>query len=84
MLLVVLTDMVVLCGALPDTVAGAKLQPHPVGKPEQANDSAALNPFSGVTLRVKDPGVLFAIVSVPLDRVIRNQAMEPAQGLERQ
>ena len=69
LLLVVLTVMVVLCGALPDTVAGAKLQPHPVGKPEQANDSAALNPFSGVTFRVKDPGVLFAIVSVPLDRV---------------
>ena len=57
-LLVVLTVMVVLCGVLPDRVAGAKLQPHPLGKPEQANDSAALNPFSGATLTVKDPGVL--------------------------
>lgn len=69
LLLVVLTVMVVLCGALPDRVAGAKLQPHPLGKPEQANDSAALNPFSGATFTVKDPGVLCATVSMPLDSV---------------
>ena len=69
LLLVVLTVMVVLCGALPDRVAGAKLQPHPLGKPEQANDSAALNPFSGATLTVKDPGVLCVTVSAPLDKV---------------
>lgn len=64
-----LTVIVVLCGAPPDTVAGAKLQPHPLGKPEQANESAALNPFSGATFTVKDPGVLCATVRVPLDKV---------------
>jgi hypothetical protein len=68
-LLIVFTVIVVLCGALPDRVAGAKLQPHPLGKPEQANDSAALNPFSGATLTVKDPGVLCVTVSAPLDKV---------------
>lgn len=68
-LLVVLTVIVVLCGALPERVAGAKLQPHPLGKPEQANESAALNPFSGATFTVKDPGVLCAMVRVPLDNV---------------
>lgn len=69
LLLVVLTVMVVLCGALPDRVAGAKLHPHPLGKPEQANDSAALNPFSGATFTVRDPGVLCATVSVLPDNV---------------
>jgi hypothetical protein len=61
--------MVVLCGALPDRVAGAKLHPHPPGKPEQANDSAALNPFSGATFTVRDPGVLCVTVRVLLDKV---------------
>jgi len=69
LLLVVLTVMVVLCGALPDRVAGAKLHPHPLGKPEQANDSAALNPFSGATFTVRDPGVLCVTVSVLPDNV---------------
>ena len=69
LLLVVLTVMVVLCGVFPDRVAGAKLQPHPLGKPEQANDNAALNPFSGATLTVKDPGVLCVTVRVLLDKV---------------
>ena len=68
-LLVVLTVIVVLCGALPDSVAGAKVQLHPLGKPEQANDRAALNPFSGATFSVKDPGVLGATLRVPLDKV---------------
>src|SRR5271166_4780786 len=68
-LLVVLTVIVVLCGALPDRVAGEKLQPHPLGKPAQANDSTALNPFSGATLTVKDPGAFCATVSVPFDNV---------------
>lgn len=67
--LVSLTVMVVLCGALPDRVDGAKLQPHPLGKPEQANERAALNPFCGATFTVKDPGVLCATVSVLLDSV---------------
>ena len=67
--LLVLTVIVVLCGAAPDTVAGAKVQPHPLGRPEQANDSVPLNPFSGATLTVMDPGVLCATVSVSLDNV---------------
>jgi hypothetical protein len=68
-LLVVLTVIVVLCGVLPDRVAGAKVQPHPLGKPEQANDNAALNPFSGATFTVMDPGVTDVTVRVPLDKV---------------
>lgn len=67
--LVVLTVSVVLSGPLPDNVAGAKLQPHPLGSPEQANDSEALNPFSGATATVNVPGVPCVIVSVPLDNV---------------
>jgi hypothetical protein len=47
----------VLSGALPDSVEGAKLQAHPLGSPEQAKDNEALNPFSGATETVKDPGV---------------------------
>jgi hypothetical protein len=57
LLLVALTVIFVLCGALPDSVEGAKLQPHPLGRPEQAKDNEALNPFSGATETVKDPDV---------------------------
>jgi hypothetical protein len=31
------------------TVAGEKLHEAPTGKPEQLNDTAALNPFTGVS-----------------------------------
>lgn len=55
LLLVWLTVMVVLWDLFPDSVEGAKLHPHPLGSPEQANDSEALNPFSGATETVKDP-----------------------------
>jgi hypothetical protein len=61
--------MFVLSGALPDSVEGANVHPHPLGSPEQANDSEALNPFSGATETVKDPGALCVMVSVPLERV---------------
>ena len=61
--------ILVLWGALPDSVEGAKLQPHPLGRPEQAKDSEALKPFSGATETVKDPGVPCAMLSVLLERV---------------
>ena len=61
--------MFVLSGALPVSVEGANVHPHPLGSPEQANDSEALNPFSGATETVKDPGALCVMVSVPLERV---------------
>jgi len=54
-LLVALTVIFVLCGALPDSVEGAKLQPQPLGSPEQANERDARNPFSGLTETIKDP-----------------------------
>src|SRR5580658_4013914 len=41
------------------TVRGLKVQPPPLGKPEQAKPTACLNPFFGVTVMVKfpeDPG----------------------------
>jgi hypothetical protein len=37
--------IVVLCGVLPDRLAGAKLQLHPLGSPEQANDWAVAEPL---------------------------------------
>lgn len=55
LLLVALTVIFVLFGALPDSVEGAKLQPQPLGSPEQANERDALKPFSGVTETIKDP-----------------------------
>jgi hypothetical protein len=67
--LVVLMVNVVLSGPLPDNVAGAKLQPHPLGRPEQANDSEALNPFSGATATFSVPAVPCVIDKVPLDNV---------------
>ena len=59
----------VLSGALPESVGGAKLQPHPLGSPEQTKDNEALNPFSGATETVKDPGVPCVMVRVLLERV---------------
>jgi hypothetical protein len=59
----------VLSGALPESVGGAKLQPHPLGRPEQAKDNEALNPFSGATETVRDPGVPCVMVRVLLERV---------------
>ena len=69
LLLVALMVIFVLSGALPDSVEGAKLQAHPLGSPEQAKDNEALNPFSGATETVKDPGVPCAMVRVVLERV---------------
>ena len=68
-LLVALMVNFVLSGALPESVGGAKLQPHPLGRPEQAKDNEALNPFSGATETVKDPGVPCVMVRVLLERV---------------
>jgi hypothetical protein len=68
-LLVALMVNFVLSGALPESVDGAKLQPHPLGSPEQAKDNEALNPFSGATETVKDPGVPCVIVRAPLERL---------------
>ena len=68
-LLVWLTVMVVLWDLFPDSVEGAKLHPHPLGRPEQANDSEALNPFSGATETVNDPDDPWATVRVPAESV---------------
>jgi hypothetical protein len=59
----------VLSGALPDSVEGAKLHPHPLGSPEQAKDKEALNPFSGATETIKDPGAPCVMVRVLLESV---------------
>ena len=67
--LVALTVIFVLCGAPPDSVAGAKLQPQPFGRPEQANESEALNPFCGATETVNEPDVLCDIARVLLESV---------------
>jgi hypothetical protein len=69
LLLVVLMVICVLSGALPDSVEGAKLHPHPLGRPEHAKDNDALNPFSGAIETIKDPGVPCVIVRVLLERV---------------
>ncbi len=68
-LLVALMVSFVLSGALPESVGGAKLHAHPLGSPEQAKDNEALNPFSGATETVKDPGVACVMVRVLLERV---------------
>jgi hypothetical protein len=69
LLLVALIVMLVLSGALPESVEGAKLQPHPFGRPEQANEREALNPFCGATATVNDPVVPWAMVKVVLESV---------------
>jgi hypothetical protein len=66
---VALTVIVVLCAALPESVEGEKLQPQPLGKPEQANEREALNPFSGATETFKDPDVPWDIARVALESV---------------
>jgi hypothetical protein len=68
-LLFMLMVIVVLSGALPDSVGGAKVQPHPLGRPEQAKDNEALNPLSGATETVKDPGTPCVMVRVLLESV---------------
>jgi hypothetical protein len=55
LLLVALIVIVVLSGAPPESVEGAKLQPHPLGRPEQAKEREALNPFCGATATVNEP-----------------------------
>jgi hypothetical protein len=69
LLLLALTVIFVLWGALPDNVAGAKLQAHPLGNPEQANDSEALKPFSGATETINDPVLPWVMVRALLDKV---------------
>lgn len=69
LLLLVLTVIFVLCGVPPDSVAGAKPQPQPLGRPEQANVSEALNPFCGATETVNEPVAPCDIESVLLDSV---------------
>jgi hypothetical protein len=69
LLLVALTVIVVLWAALPDSVAGEKVQPQPLGRPEQANDREALNPFSGATETFNDPFVPWDMARVALERV---------------
>jgi hypothetical protein len=69
LLLVALMVIFVLSGALPDSVEGAKLHPHPLGRPEHAKDNEVLNPFSGATETIKDPGVPCVMARVLLERV---------------
>jgi hypothetical protein len=69
LLLVALTVIVVLCAVLPETVAGEKLQPQPLGKPVQANESEALNPFTGVTETFSEPDAPCVTDKVLLERV---------------
>ena len=69
LLLVVLKVIFVLCGAPPDSVAGAKLQPQPLGRPEQANVSEAINPFCGATETVNEPDVPCDIARALLESV---------------
>ena len=68
-LVVALTVIFVLFGAFPDSVEGAKLQPQPLGSPEQANERGALNPFSGVTETINDPDVPSDMLRLLLESV---------------
>jgi len=51
--------------AVPDgvTVAGAKLHVAPTGRPEQVNETAESNPFTGVTVIVAVPAAPEVTVS---------------------
>jgi hypothetical protein len=69
LLFVAPTVILVVSDVPPDSVAGAKLQAHPLGRPEQAKDTEALNPFFGATVTIKDPGVPWVMVRVLLDSV---------------
>jgi hypothetical protein len=68
-LVVAFTVIFVLFGALPETVEGAKLQPQPLGNPEQANERGALNPFSGVIETIKDPDIPSDMLRLLLESV---------------
>jgi hypothetical protein len=68
-LLVALTVIFVLFGALPESVEGAKLQPQPLGSPEQANEREPLNPFSGLTETINDPDMPNDMLRLLLERV---------------
>ena len=68
-LVVALTVIFVLFGAFPDSVEGAKLQPQPLGSPEQANERDARNPFSGLTETIKDPGAAGDMLRLLLESV---------------
>jgi hypothetical protein len=70
LLLVWLTVIIVLWDLFPERVEGAKLHPHPLGRPEQANDSEALNPFSGATETVNDPEAPWVTVRALAESVI--------------
>jgi hypothetical protein len=69
LLVVWLTVKVVLSDLFPDSVEGAKLHPHPLGRPVQANDSEAANPFSGATETVKVPDPPWVTVRAPAESV---------------
>jgi hypothetical protein len=81
-LVVVLMVNFVLSGAPPESVGGAKLQAHPLGSPEQAKDNEALNPFSGATETVKDPGVPCVMLRALLERVSAKSAAGAGGGAE--
>ena len=63
------TVIVVVWVEAPATVAGAKLQLHPAGKPEQANDKLAEKPLLGVTVTTREPGFAWLTESAALDSV---------------
>jgi hypothetical protein len=67
--LVALTVIFVLCAAPPVSVAGAKLQPQPLGRPEQANVSDALKPFCGATETINEAEAPGDTASVLPERV---------------
>jgi hypothetical protein len=50
-----------------ETVSGAKLQVHPAGSPEHANDTDPENPFCGATCRA---GKVKIIVIVALHETV--------------
>jgi hypothetical protein len=58
----------VLSGPLPESVAGANVQPHPVGRPVQAKLSDELKPFCGATETVREPDLSCVMLRVLLDR----------------
>jgi hypothetical protein len=59
--------MTVLSGPLPDRLAGANVQAHPLGIPVHAKPSDALNPFCGATETVIEPDLPCAMLRVLLE-----------------
>jgi hypothetical protein len=57
----------VLSGPLPDRVAGANVQAHPLGRPVHAKLSEELNPFCGATETVIEPELSCAMLRVLLE-----------------